>query len=151
MKKLHSWWRRRGNFLYLAGQLLNSVVLEQLWLGCQLPPRPSEPFKAWFLCFHTRLCVKYVGKVITFFHRGERTSPPEKLVDFCRRRSAAHGLVRFVLLGWGSILSRSLRPLLCSRQVSKTRSASALVSDHCQLLSKPNKVLQRKQQKVVAA
>lgn len=64
---------------------------------------------------------KNVGKVVTLFRRGGRTSSRKESVDFGGGCCGPPGSVRFVLLGRRSILSRSLRPLLCSRQVSKTK------------------------------
>lgn len=142
MKKLHSWWRRRGGFLYFAGQSVKLVVLEELdnvaahTEGCtrriQLSLRPVKPFKScrlflFLFCFfkhETRLFTvgkKNVGKVVTLFRRGGRTSSRKESVDFGGGCCGRPGSVRFVLLGRRSVLSRSLRPLLCSRQVSKTK------------------------------
>lgn len=61
-----------------------------------------------------------VEKVVTSFCRRRRTSPRKESGDFGGGRRGAARTASFVLLGRGSILSRSLRPLLRSGQVSGT-------------------------------
>lgn len=61
-----------------------------------------------------------VEKVVTSFCRRRPTSPREESGAFGGDRSGAARAASFVLLGRGSILSRSLRPLLRSGQVSGT-------------------------------
>lgn len=147
MKKQYSWWRRRGDFLYFADLTVNLVVLEEV-LTCSCSHRGMSTSystdsalceTAWKLFIVVEvlfLCVEKNAKVVTV-PRGGWTFPRKESVDLGGGCCGSAGTVCVVLLGRGSILSRSLRPLLCSGQVSEgKKTSSACVSDHSPLEAK---------------
>ena len=149
MKKPHSWWRRRGDFLYFAVQTVNLVVLEEV-LTCSCSHHGMSTTysadsarceTAWKLFIVVKVLLFLVwkknAKAVTVHRRGGWTFPRKESVDFGGGCCGPPGTVCVVLLGRGSILSRSLRPLLCSRQVSEgKKSSSASVSGHSPLEAK---------------
>lgn len=80
--------------------------------GCSLPE--SSRFVLVVFLAH-----KHANKVVSSFRRGGETSSRKESLGFSGARCAAPGLVCLVLLGGRSVLPRSLRPLLCFRQVSR--------------------------------
>lgn len=115
-----------GNFLYLqlnlwlflSGSFHNkvsaavcvSLLDETAFFGFVKKKKPRKAAKS--------LCLEDVGKIVSVSHHGGETSTRDEAVGCSRSRCHLRGVVCGACLGRGSVLSRSIRPLLCFRQVS---------------------------------
>lgn len=140
VKKLDDCWRLRGDFLLFAGQPLELTggtwhvavrsrrCARRLLLSLKDPQKKksplSQPGRTARIYLVSARVSKNVGKVVGWLQRAGR-APREGSLDSGGRRRPPPLLLRLVLLGRRNVLSRSLRPLLCFRQVSDRRQRSA--------------------------